>query len=331
MKLSEIAARGEDNYQVIIALMNGMGDAVLALPAIRHIVRLFGSQNVILWAGRMYCHTVFHEFSQFTTPTIGTHQPSAETKIQQLNAIRQRLRFNTRLIWINFNYYYPPTEAEHYVLSHLKPQHYYHFRSGLRRSALSAPLFHRRDQYFRVIGEEFMPRHLDRTPVVSQADRSQALAQLLPDQSNEKADIALHAQTDPEKQFPPSFWLALSSSFLDRARFWLLGKKIEQHPMYDILREHNTFRVVKGNWGEQVAFLAQADGFVGVDSSFAHVADALNVPGVVLFRSGINHLNEWGPTSGVLTALLVKELRDESKQVALMREILTEKILKIRD
>ena len=116
VKLSDLAALRNENFQVVIALMNGIGDGVLAIPVIRYIVRMFGERNVILWAGSDYFDGVFLEFNSFMLPTIGAHRPIATNTHAELDAIKLRLKDNVRLLWVNLTSVYPPTSTESHLI-----------------------------------------------------------------------------------------------------------------------------------------------------------------------------------------------------------------------
>jgi ADP-heptose:LPS heptosyltransferase len=55
------------------------------------------------------------------------------------------------------------------------------------------------------------------------------------------------------------------------------------------------------DWHTHVAVVRRAAAFVGIDSCFAHVADAFGLPGLVLF--GPTCAEEWGPAGPALRAL----------------------------
>ncbi|MDB5598809.1 MAG: hypothetical protein JWN71_853 [Xanthobacteraceae bacterium] len=49
------------------------------------------------------------------------------------------------------------------------------------------------------------------------------------------------------------------------------------------LSRSSAYLTAPQGWDKQVAILAHAAAFVGIDSCFSHVADTFNVPGLVLY------------------------------------------------
>jgi ADP-heptose:LPS heptosyltransferase len=106
--------------------------------------------------------------------------------------------------------------------------------------------------------------------------------------------LAVHADTDwAEKRWPATRFIDLLDRFLARHRdfvAWIVGMG---HEELNVGRERDrVFPYLGLPLDLAVALVADADLFVGIDSSMLHAADLAGVPGVGLF--GPTRADTWG-------------------------------------
>lgn len=296
-RLSEVVRQGPSH--VVIAMINGIGDGVLALPLIRYVMRMVGPTNITVWALPKYSRTCFSELGHILLPMITEDRDNASFKELEVSAVRDRVRDDQVLCWVSLNAYHPLTINEAHVVAQLNPKYMWTFNDcGIRRDT-EGRLVHRADSYFRVIGEPVSSAGLDRRPTID-ACRDPMLRHFRRTSAAAgKVLIAVHAETAEKKQWPTAYWLQLGDLLAKQCQLLVLGgpqPRLVAHPAFVQAR-------AVWSWDEQVAILAHADGFVGIDSCFAHVADACDVDGVVLYGSENPTIEAWLPRNGRLTPL----------------------------
>jgi hypothetical protein len=294
-KLSDLTGL-EDSYHIVIAIINGIGDAFLALPLIRYACRLFGEDRVTIWGSKRFARTVYAELGSAFVPTIETAKRDATAnKEEEFIALRRCIPEERTICWVSLNSY-SPTMVEHYAVEQLKPKyHWHHNLPGIRRDRPGGRQFHRADQYFRVIGEPALLPNISRRPKIGVVENSVARQLRLEASSLSKYLVAIHAETGLHKMWPLQNWIDLGEALAHSAQFVVLGKDGQ------ILMQHRAFVAVGEAWHVQTAVVANAHFFVGIDSCFAHVADACEIPGVVLFANTDvtvgEMIDQWGPKS----------------------------------
>jgi ADP-heptose:LPS heptosyltransferase len=160
------------------------------------------------------------------------------------------------------------------------------------------------DQYFRVIGERPTPP-VERRPLIGAVARQRAAAIRDHVHRMSKRLIAVHAQTRAGKCWPQARWTELGSLLREECELVLLGLRGQA------LSQDSAYLSAPQGWEKQVAILAHADAFVGIDSCFSHVADAFNLPGVVLYGDAAQAAF-WRPKGPALQALIARDGRLES-------------------
>jgi hypothetical protein len=275
--LAALAGDGVPRH-VVICLLNGMGDAFLALPLIRFVIERFGRDRVSVWASAYHAGTVYGELGDVVVATAECNRNlAAARKEAELAALRRRLPEDRVLSWVSLNPYAPRTEVEDHAIAALATRSLWEFRgAGLRIDAATGAVLHRMDQYFRVIGERRTPA-VDRTPLIGAVARQRAAAIRDHVHRMSKRLVAVHAQTRPDKCWPESSWRALGRLMRHECELVLLGL-----PGQALARGGDYLAAPEG-WEKQVAILAHADAFIGIDSCFSHIADAFGLPGVVLY------------------------------------------------
>jgi hypothetical protein len=286
---------------VVICLLNGMGDAFLALPLIRFVIERFGRDRVNVWANAYHARTVYAELGDIVVATAECNRNlAAARKEVELAALRRRLPQDRVLSWVSLNPYAPRTEVEDRAIAALAPRSLWQFRgAGLRVDAATGAVLHRMDQYFRVIGERRAPA-VDRRPLIGPVARQRAAAIRDHVHLMSKRLVAVHAQTRPGKCWPESSWRTLGQLLRHTCELVLLGL-----PGQALARGGDYLAAPEG-WEKQIAILAHADAFIGIDSCFSHLADAFGLPGVVLYGDR-DQAAPWRPKSLALKPLIAGE------------------------
>jgi hypothetical protein len=299
-RLADLARDGVPRH-IVIALFNAMGDAFLALPVIRHVSACFGPDRVSVWANDYHGKTVYAELGDVFIPSAESNLNSAaDRKAEELAALRCRLPPGRALSWVSLNPYAPRTVVEDHAIAGLGPQTLWEFRDArLRIDQATGAVLHRVDQYFRVIGERATPP-VDGRPWIDNVFRQRAAAVRDQVHRMSKRLVGVHAQTRGYKCWPPSHWHQLGRALRDECEMVVLGGPAQP------LSDTEAYLTAPQGWHKQVAILAHADAFVGIDSCFSHVADAFNVPGVVLYGDAVAAA-QWRPKGPALRALIAPD------------------------
>ncbi|MBK8464890.1 MAG: hypothetical protein IPL32_03585 [Chloracidobacterium sp.] len=296
--VSEIGA----GFQILVCLINGLGDAFLALPVIRSLIQEFGGDNVIVWSPSDIFETVF---SGLSCGKISLHfsrehaYPFLDETGDRERALKS-LQGSQKTVWISLNAYSPLWPIEISVREVLQPLVAYGFggRPEFFRNAMSASITPMRDQYFHVIGETVRNDPEQRRPYLKQSALTKSRAYVDAQVSDGFRGIVMfHTDTEATKQWDIKNWLELAS---------LVRKELNLLPMAlgrpsEKLLAGNLILSPPSTWDLQVTHLANATCFVGIDSVFAHIADSLGIPGLTLF--GQSCQSEWGPKGPFLLAL----------------------------
>jgi hypothetical protein len=299
-RLAELARDGVPRH-VVISLFNGMGDAFLALPLIRFVIECFGRDRVSVWANEYHGRTVYAELGDiFIASAECNRNTAAERKEDELAALRRNLPSGRALSWVSLNPYAPRTVVEDCAIAALKPQSLWEFRGAqVRFDTATGSVLHRIDQYFRVVGEQRTPA-VDRRPLIGAVARQRATAIRDHVHRMSKRLVAVHAQTRASKCWPQMRWRELGRLLGNECELVLLGLPAQP------LSNGSEYLTAPQGWEKQVAILAHADAFVGIDSCFSHVADAFDMPGVVLYGDAAAAA-PWRPKGPRLEALFAAD------------------------
>jgi hypothetical protein len=108
---------------VLICLINGFGDAVLALPAVRRLIRTVGPERVLLWAPDDLLLTVFAGVPCRHLP-IGVDRFGPHFLIDPVGDERRAVEAIRKLgavVWVSLNAYYPTWPIEERVRAAVRP------------------------------------------------------------------------------------------------------------------------------------------------------------------------------------------------------------------
>lgn len=302
-KLAPPISQIDAKTHVIVSIINGLGDAFLALPVIRCLIEWFGSDRVVVWAPFDALETVLSDATCVRLPLHLSRYSSSKLFVDEERDARravEALRFRMPLAWVSLNAYSPLWPVEVIAREKLRPQLVWGFGDAPQvfRSDSRGAITHMREQYFRVIGEIEPEGLAYRAPSIPLAANDQADSYLNHSLGTSATDfVAIHTDTESNKQWLPERWRALASLLFERRgiKVLALGKPSEA------LLADSLILPPPNGWHVQIAVLARACGFVGIDSVFAHVADALDIPGLALF--GPTPVAEWGPKGPVMRAI----------------------------
>lgn len=281
----------------VVFFSNGIGDAVLALPALRALHGLFGARM------RLVCPAVAarHCFGDFSSqldeivvleyPAAGNGprtNPSAFDVADVASALGSCDAFITVVTW--------HSDSLEELILRLVPHttvgysQQFDLEVPLNRGVHSADIAFRVPQALGVAADlESMPASL-RLPA-SATDRAARIRLLLPPGAKM---VTLHADTDPGRRWTPDGWHRvvddLTAARPDTYVFVVgLPGAVDEASM----RDERVISCLGAELTLTFALVAGSDAFIGVNSSMLHVADVSHVPGVGLFDNPLAE-TEWG-------------------------------------
>ncbi len=271
---------------IVVSLINGYGDAFLALPALRHLIRNYLSENLFLACYSEHINTVFNNLPINFLPV---DPKSGDVNLQALNKIESL---------ISFNAYYPSTVDKELCgyFPHASRMGFCDM-DGVSRTQDAFQDWHMRDQYFAVMNSS--PRYdlRDRQLEIVN-EQTNNINRLIQAWINEQGEhyFALHIDTLTEKMWPVDLWIDVVINLYKETRQWplIVGSN---HRDVKILCDKVPFvRKIPPKLGINAHFAAikLAPLFLGIDSIFMHIADSYDKPIVTLF--GPTSQKIWAPT-----------------------------------
>lgn len=272
---------------IVISLYNGYGDAVLALPALRAISRLWPESRIHLACREDQKNTVF---SGLDVRFLNVRDDGTHIRVTEAESIFPQCI-------ISWNAYFPcAVDAAISLRFGSVPRLGFCDSTGsLMRSVLPFTKAHMRDQYFYV---------LDAAPKYSLADRQIDISDLWENRfegwqracgMHSAKSYALHLDSTEDKMWPAEHWARLV------ARIWsewgalplIIGEDSAHSQL--LLERFGFARKIPAQLGIGTHFVAvrSSAAFIGIDSVFAHVADSFDTPMMALFGSADPRI--WGP------------------------------------
>jgi ADP-heptose:LPS heptosyltransferase len=269
----------------VVLLVNGLGDHLLALPALRALAQLF-SGRLTLVCLRGACQTFFSDIPfRRVCELHDVWQCDGELAYDGAEVATM---LGPCDLFVSLNRSVSPTTAQ--LLASISPRYSIGLFSAFRTEVRFSSASHAVDLAFEI------PRQLDPTLQVAEY----AAAPSLPDDSR-------HLGRDLRSMFPPSTKALVvhadtaTNKMWPRARFvQCLDSFLDSHPDFVVFVVGTTdCHLNVGRFGHRVvlcyglpltasmAVVQLADCFLGVDSCMLHAADLFGVPSVGLF----------GPTS----------------------------------
>jgi len=283
----------------LITIVGGYGDAFLALPSIREVARRRGSHRVHLLCPEAHISAFFADLdlNYLPIPTgmeTVTAADLAPLSIQEV---------------ISFNVYYP-CAVDHLAGEVFASARWRGFFDRYGRLMVRPSVLvnkHKRDQYFEVLGVDPAYKPTDRRLTLRPERVKDIAAFCLKERpAGGRRFYTLHLDTQDIKMWPAESWATVIAHLWSRWRAWplIIGKPTESSDA--LLQEFSFARNMFSHPDirDQVCGISVGRAFLGIDSMFAHIAESLRIPSVVLF--GPFDLTVWGPTSDTSLAIQMK-------------------------
>lgn len=280
-------------------MIGGYGDAFLAIPSIREVARRVGSHRVYLLCPEAHISAFFIDLSLRFVPILPRRNSVLAADLEPLSI--QEV--------ISLNVYYP-CEVDQLVGETFANAGWRGFfdRHGtlmVRPSVIVNR--HKRDQYFEVLGLDPVYKPKDRRMTLISKRIEDVTAFCRESCHPEGARFyTLHLDTQDIKMWPVESWATVVEHLWDRWRAWplIVGKPSDSSGF--ILQAFSFARSMfcYPSINDQACAISVGHAFLGIDSVFAHIADSLQIPSVVLF--GSFDLGVWGPVSGTSLAIQMK-------------------------
>lgn len=317
---------------VAICILNGFGDSVLAYPFIQRLLHMHGSEVTWLITQNYMVQTVFSSLDCRFLPVNFRPQlsfPFVDER-SDIKMIVKSLSKVKPLKWISLNAYSPLWPFEEQLLIQLAPAGIESFKSLYAQYATASsnsPPEHIRTKLRRVAGFsnsllEELPRRL---PV--QTTARIRIEQWCDSMSIGKRPLVIvHIDTIPEKSWSLVKWRSLAEILMNEfnAKLVAVGNPpdwIQSHPAFLTWPYCRDFTQYPEDWHAQCALFEIADCFIGIDAGWAHVADAMDCPGVVLIRKEL--LTEWCPTGDRLKPVTPDGAHMEECSVEMVMELVS--------
>ncbi len=287
--LAATGVQAGDFHSPVVILGGGVGDYLLALPALRAIASVFPGRLVLLCASSTLDflfadislrRRVPYKLLSYRVSPARFDIPSAARDIGDCDLFLSLLPWESKDVMA--------------LLRQLSPKLSIGFAPGFDINLTSNEREHAADSAFRV------PRLLDPSlrmeefaefpPLLPECrEPAQALIQRLP--AGTKI-IAVHLETEPDKMWSASRSARVLRAFLERhsefvaVLLWRTPRSLGFSPEERVISWPNP------SLASSMCMVAQASIFLGVDSCFLHAADLLRIPAVGLF--GPTHPSAFG-------------------------------------
>ncbi len=295
-----------------ICFINGLGDALLSLPIVNLLTNLYGNRRTYIIAPQdihdtvysgLSCHKLFLVVNRESDQLFDKYSEKRNFEI-----IFNRLILKKPIVWVSLNAYYPLFSIEKWLIEKLNPSQFWSFDRYVNPNNNYMPLkIPMLKQYESIVGLSLSLKKGDRTFNISQQKIIQFNKWIRHEKINSEKIIAVHLDTEKEKMWPKNYWKKLLKLLNEstQATIFVLGKS------------DKLFRKKKAwiysfppKWELQCTALLFSSGFIGIDSCWAHVADAYNKRGIVLF--GTTSLEIWGPQGPNLQGIQAVDSRLDS-------------------
>lgn len=296
-----LASRPE--AKVVFCFINGLGDGLLARPVILRSAERYGLSRVVVWAPDDVLGTVLSGLPCTLVP-IQVDRDAAALFVDAASAVASIVRElceASTIAWVGLNAYYPLWPLEMTARQLVRPERIWDFGvqpESFRFSADGA-LVPMRNQLLAVVGDASPSRPEERLPQMIDSAITAARSHIRQHLGSLPAFLVVHTDTVSEKEWTIAGWEQLCRAALTEYGWPAVAVGC---PPPELLATGWVVPAPDG-WSIHAALVRLARAFVGVDSCFAHLADALGTPGVVLF--GPSCPGEWGPQGSRLTAMRV--------------------------
>jgi ADP-heptose:LPS heptosyltransferase len=280
-----VSARGP----IAVMLVNGLGDQLIALPALRALCELFPDRIELILGPGM--RAMFYE----GLPLRGVQRAAwadyeaREIQVEPLAAALGRCELFVNLAeWI--------TPSVHELAQRVRPRRSIGLRDAYSEQVVVADDAHMFDRVF-AIARHFAPAlrlgDFCAPPVFSQAARDAAAALVAEHVRPGEKLLFVHPETLPNKMWTAGAFGSVLGAFLRaRPEYRALVCSLRPYPAPASASEAERIALVDPHLELAMAVVERADLFLGVDSCFLHAADLFRLPGVALF--GPTRAAHWG-------------------------------------
>jgi len=286
---SERNASSTRPKQATVMLLNGRGDYLLNLPALRAISNAF--EGRVVWVVKKNAHEYF--FSDL--PAVRILEP--EFKMSEAGPLFDAPTLATDIgstdIFLSLNPWH--TDSVDDLLNHISASHTVGFFPGFDSQVPLDFSKHSSDLAFdiaRCLAPNFEMEAFSQHP--QPAGRHVELANSL--RTHLPCDakiIVVHGETKPEKMWDDTKFIEIIRWLLNKnPRIFVFDLGLNSIGGDKLLSEPRFIPCQELILPAAIALVAHADLFVGIDSCFLHAADLYRVPGVGLF--GPTSPNEFG-------------------------------------
>lgn len=283
----------------VLYLFNGTGwgDHFLAIPFIKRHTEKYGKNSLLVVTYQKHIEPLF---SNVEAHYIGLEKPDF-----CFNSIEKEiLSFNPDRI-ICFNAFNGFDFDCHIQRLHGEIRYFGTYtQEGLSIRHPYKEFAHTRDQYFLLPVEDIdyttEHRHLNFTP--SEGSSYNEYFDTILQKFDRDSTIIVHLDSEPRKLWDPKSWFLTLRYLLDKGKKILfvgnnkdmINTYIKYLPEAGFIEEPDIRKVF---W-----LVKSYKFFIGIDSVFAHIADAYELNGLILFSDYPVH--EWKPVSNKITLLL---------------------------
>lgn len=233
-----------------------------------------------------------------------TDRSGEEPLVDQTGDIKRIMNVYPRRedqILISLNAYRPISEFEKKLRRHYSFNRIFEFRNRSMDDRKIPMLY----QYLKVANLEFPVGEYRKIPLKS-AEKVWAGGLVKKWRDQYDRVIAIHTDTCPEKEWTDEQWSNLIRILHQNLKCYIFALGTPH-----LSSCFPYFEKIESDWHKQAALLNEADGFIGIDSCWAHVADSMGKKGVVLF-SKYSNWRIWGPLSDNMKAVLCHNLKTMS-------------------
>lgn len=271
-----------DYQSPVIFMCNGIGDGLMALPAIRALSMLFENKITIVYDSAVTPYWLY----QLPIKKLILIESSRDENdlIFDYRSTLEEINNCDLLISLIFAY----SKFLREFLDKFKPKKTIGFHQSFDVYIEQCNKQHMSDVYFKI--PKLFSRYLNIKDYQYPLDNLHT-ANIMADKivthikstDGKKFIIGIHADTQPEKMWSEESWLELFK--LIRLKypfsvFFIFGMslpfEIESDESYDFTRLP---------FENSLALISRCDFFIGIDSCLLHAADLLDIPGVGLFLS----------------------------------------------
>jgi ADP-heptose:LPS heptosyltransferase len=274
---------------IAVMLVNGLGDQLIALPALRALAALFPQRIELILGPGM--RAMFYDGLPLRGVRRAAWANCAEREIEVEPLARALGRCE---LFVNLGEWITPSVYE--LVQRLQPRRSVGLRDSYSEQVHVDESAHMFDRVFAIA------RHFDPAlrlgdfcapPVFSPAARDAAAALAAEHLRPGEKLLFVHPETLPHKMWTAEAFGAVLAPFLRaRPEYRVLVCSLRPYPVPTGADEAERIALVDPHLELAMAVVERADLFLGVDSCFLHAADLFRLPGVALF--GPTRAAHWG-------------------------------------